>query len=155
MRIYNLQHWTVLSFLYSMWWAICTSCSALHVTSIYIIFLLGLMVDVKEVICGDPECAPIDTMITLGKRNWDHTLLLAPYTLPWLAAVCHVYLWSALLAEVTCKHHHRTARMCVYPSKCSVTDYRSGRSLTITAMEIESCTDTETDTVADSRYTPE
>eukprot|EP00596_Hydrurales_sp_CCMP1899_P004228 CAMPEP_0119046092 /NCGR_PEP_ID=MMETSP1177-20130426/44335_1 /TAXON_ID=2985 /ORGANISM="Ochromonas sp, Strain CCMP1899" /LENGTH=252 /DNA_ID=CAMNT_0007018753 /DNA_START=101 /DNA_END=859 /DNA_ORIENTATION=- len=25
----------------------------------------GLLVDVKEVICGDPECAPIDTMVTI------------------------------------------------------------------------------------------
>ena len=25
------------------------------------------MVDVKEVICGDPECAPIDTLVTIGE----------------------------------------------------------------------------------------
>ena len=25
----------------------------------------GLIVDVKEVACGDPSCAPIDTMVTL------------------------------------------------------------------------------------------
>ena len=29
----------------------------------------GLLVDVKEVICGDPECAPIDTMFTLVWTN--------------------------------------------------------------------------------------
>jgi hypothetical protein len=25
----------------------------------------GLLIDVKEIICGDPNCAPIDTVITL------------------------------------------------------------------------------------------
>ena len=25
----------------------------------------GLLIDVKEVICGDPSCAPVDTVITL------------------------------------------------------------------------------------------
>ena len=29
--------------------------------------LLGLMIDVKEVICGDPECSPIDTLVTIGE----------------------------------------------------------------------------------------
>ena len=26
------------------------------------------MIDVKEVICGDPECAPIDTLVTIGEN---------------------------------------------------------------------------------------
>ena len=29
--------------------------------------LLGLMIDVKEVICGDPTCSPIDTLVTIGE----------------------------------------------------------------------------------------
>lgn len=27
--------------------------------------MLGLIVDVNEVVCGDPSCAPIDTVFTL------------------------------------------------------------------------------------------
>ena len=25
------------------------------------------MIDVKEVICGDPTCSPIDTLVTIGE----------------------------------------------------------------------------------------
>lgn len=35
----------------------------------------GLLVDISEVVCGDPNCAPIDTVVTLvwesgGKGMW-------------------------------------------------------------------------------------
>ena len=31
----------------------------------------GLLLDVQEIICGDPECSPIDTMVTMGKlKQW-------------------------------------------------------------------------------------
>ena len=26
------------------------------------------MIDVKEVVCGDPACSPIDTLVTIGKN---------------------------------------------------------------------------------------
>ena len=35
----------------------------------------GLQVDVSEVACGDPSCAPVDTIITL---IWTGTSLLHP-----------------------------------------------------------------------------
>jgi hypothetical protein len=41
----------------------------MYITTIYLheyTYKIGLLVDVKEVICGDPECAPIDTMVTIG-----------------------------------------------------------------------------------------
>ena len=36
---------------------------------ICVYFSTGLMIDVKEVICGDPACSPIDTLVTIGKTH--------------------------------------------------------------------------------------
>jgi hypothetical protein len=32
-------------------------------------YILGLLIDINEVICGDPSCAPVDTIITLVWAN--------------------------------------------------------------------------------------
>ena len=38
----------------------------------------GLMIDVKEVQCGDPDCSPIDTMITLVWKEGGRGMFALP-----------------------------------------------------------------------------
>jgi hypothetical protein len=40
----------------------------------------GLLIDVKEIICGDPECAPIDTVITLVWEPIGKGIFALPYS---------------------------------------------------------------------------
>lgn len=39
---------------------------------------IGLMIDVKEVVCGDPSCSPVDTVITLVWKDGGRGIFALP-----------------------------------------------------------------------------
>ena len=87
------------------------------------VVLLGLMIDVKEVICGDPTCSPIDTLVTIGEIELFFVVHLYPQDF-WiqiqvLRDVLHHSDWNALSSE---RSKRRLQTICVL---CILSNYSS------------------------------